>query len=191
MAGLDKRLYDIEKNPCSTTGYTNVIQIKGKHQARLQVPGDGRGGKRKRRQCSLPTTFEKAEDAALYLAWVKTLPLTDWVDGMPPKLTDRKPRTKKPAKPVEPAQAAEPRAEPSMPSAMTMPYGCANQFSNATCAVPGRIAASDAAAWLCAAVQLCYVSGSADNCYIYSLIYYVSYVSRYVQCCVPEPKTYA
>ena len=84
------------------------------------MPGDGRGGKRKRRQCSLPTTFEKAEDAALYLAWVKTLPLTDWVDGMPPKLTDRKPRTKKPAKPVELAQSAEPRAEPSMPSAMTM-----------------------------------------------------------------------
>ena len=120
VAGLDKRLYDIEINPCSTTGFTNVIRIKGKYQARLQVPGDGRGGERKRRQCSLPTTFEKAEDAALYLAWVKTLPRTDWVDGMPPKLTDRKPRTKKPAKPVEPAQAAEPCAEPSMPSAMTM-----------------------------------------------------------------------
>ena len=35
VAALDKRLYDIEINPCSTTGFTNVIRIKGKYQARL------------------------------------------------------------------------------------------------------------------------------------------------------------
>ena len=52
----------------SSTGFVNVIEIKGKFQARLQVPGDGRGGVKKRKQVPLPGLFDKAEDAALYLA---------------------------------------------------------------------------------------------------------------------------
>ena len=36
----------------SQTGYKNVIEIKGKYQARLQVKGDGRGGERTRLQCT-------------------------------------------------------------------------------------------------------------------------------------------
>ena len=120
VADLDKRHYTLEKNPTSITGYTNVIKVKGKFQARLQVPGDGRGGERKRKQYSLPTTFDKAEDAALYLACVKNMEHTDWENGIPPKLTVRKPRTTKPAQPAQPTEAAVPRAEPRMPLATTM-----------------------------------------------------------------------
>ena len=120
VATLDKRRFRLEKNPTSATGYINVIKVKGKFQARLQVPGDGRGGERKRKQYSLPTTFDKAEDAALYLAWVKTNAHTNWENGIPPKLTERKPRTKKPTRPAQPTEAAVPRAEPRMPLAMTV-----------------------------------------------------------------------
>ena len=49
VATLDKRRFRLEKNPTSATGYINVIKVKGKFQARLQVPGDGRGGERKLR----------------------------------------------------------------------------------------------------------------------------------------------
>ena len=40
----------VQESPISATGYTNVIEIEGKYQARLQVKGDGRGGVRKRKQ---------------------------------------------------------------------------------------------------------------------------------------------
>ena len=33
----------LKRSPYSSTGFTNIITIKGKFQARLQVPGDGRG----------------------------------------------------------------------------------------------------------------------------------------------------
>ena len=60
VAELDRRDLIIQKNPTSITGYTNVIKVGKKFQARLQVPGDGRGGTRKRAQYSLPTTFDTA-----------------------------------------------------------------------------------------------------------------------------------
>ena len=37
-------------------------------QVRVQVPGDGRGGVRKRRQVSLPGIFDTAKEAAKYRA---------------------------------------------------------------------------------------------------------------------------
>ena len=111
VATLDKRRFRLEKNPTSATGYINVIKVKGKYQARLQVPGEGRGGQIKRKQCSLPTTFDEAEDAALYLAWVESQDHSDWENGRPPKLTVRKPRTKQPARPAQQADAAVPCAE--------------------------------------------------------------------------------
>ena len=54
----------LKRSVWSKTGSTNVILIKGKFQARLQVPGDGRGGTQKRKQYSLPGLFDTAEDAA-------------------------------------------------------------------------------------------------------------------------------
>ena len=55
----------------SNTGFTNIIKVKGGYQARMQVPGDGRGGTKKRKQCSLPGIFDEAEDAAVWLASYK------------------------------------------------------------------------------------------------------------------------
>ena len=71
----------------SQTGYKNVIEIKGKYQARLQVKGDGRGGERKRKQHSLPGLFDTALEAALYLAFVKQEIMEVMCDenGMPRK----------------------------------------------------------------------------------------------------------
>ena len=53
------------------TGFVNVVEVKGKYQARLQVPGDGRGGSMTRKQHALPGLFglfDTAEDAAVMLA---------------------------------------------------------------------------------------------------------------------------
>ena len=49
----------------------NVVEVKGKYQARLQVPGDGRGGSVKRKQHALPGLFDTAEEAAVMLVAVK------------------------------------------------------------------------------------------------------------------------
>ena len=61
----------LERTPWGKTGFVNVIEVKGKYQARLQVAGDGRGGSTKRKQCSLPGLFDTAEDAAVMLAAYK------------------------------------------------------------------------------------------------------------------------
>ena len=51
--------------------YVNVIEVKGKFQARLQVPGDGRGGSSKRKQYPLPGLFDTPKEAAVLLAIIK------------------------------------------------------------------------------------------------------------------------
>lgn len=74
----------------SATGFAQVIKVKKRYQARLQVPGDRPGGERKRRQYSLPCTFDEAESAlsaAVYLAWVKAHDHPTWEDGIPPTMT--------------------------------------------------------------------------------------------------------
>ena len=62
---------ELERTPWGKTGYVNVVEVKGKYQARLQVPGDGRGGSVKRKQHALPGLFDTAEEAAVMLAVVK------------------------------------------------------------------------------------------------------------------------
>ena len=62
---------ELERTPWNNTGFVNVIKVKNKFQARLQVPGDGRGGERKRKQDALPGLFDTAEDAAISLAAYK------------------------------------------------------------------------------------------------------------------------
>ena len=62
---------ELETSAKSKTGYRNVIKVKNKYQARLQVPGDGRGGMRKRKQYSLPGLFDTAKEAAVLLAVIK------------------------------------------------------------------------------------------------------------------------
>ena len=58
----------LERTPWGRTGFVNVVEVKGKYQARLQAPGDGRGGSMKRKQHALPGLFDTAEDAAVMLA---------------------------------------------------------------------------------------------------------------------------
>ena len=67
----DRDELELERTPWSNTGFVNITKVGGKFQARLQVPGDGRGGIEKRKQCPLPGLFDTAEDAAVLLALVK------------------------------------------------------------------------------------------------------------------------
>ena len=59
-----------KKSVGGSTGFVNVIKVGEWYQARLQIPGDVRGGEKKRKQHSLPGIFKDAEDAALYLAFI-------------------------------------------------------------------------------------------------------------------------
>ena len=116
---------ELERAPCATTGFTNVVYIKGQYQARLQVPGDGRGGIVKRKQCALPGLFPNAEDAAIYLALVKR-DMKAANDGKlvaPPAIDKQhKPRSRQRLQPA--ATQLRPQPEPPqlpMTMAMTTP----------------------------------------------------------------------
>ena len=98
LAMADKAGLLLEKSPYSKTGYTNVIKVRGKYQARLQVKGDA---ERKRYQHPLPGLFETALEAAEYLAIVKRDFGADSVTPPPKQIEHRKPRSKQPeAQPV-------------------------------------------------------------------------------------------
>ena len=87
MATLVDRTNPVpEESRRSKTGYTNVIEVSGKFQARLQVKGDGRGGLQKRRQVAIPGLFDTAKEAAEMLAILeKAGPENLWPGSIPPK----------------------------------------------------------------------------------------------------------
>ena len=112
VAKANRAELDVQRTPWTDIGFVNVIRVGKKFQARLQVPGDGRGGSKKRKQCSLPTLFDTAEEAAVWLAIVKK-EMKERNGGRlcePPKaLKDRKPRKRqleRAAAPVACAAAA-------------------------------------------------------------------------------------
>ena len=88
-----------KKSVGGSTGYVNVIKVGEWYQARLQIPGNGRGGEKKRKQHSLPGIFKEAVDAALYLAFItKDMMEKHGCLVVPPKLDKQhKPRTPKEA----------------------------------------------------------------------------------------------
>ena len=61
----------LERTVWTEIGFVNVQKIGDKFRARLQVPGDGRGGTLKRNQYPVPGIFNTAEDAAVALAITK------------------------------------------------------------------------------------------------------------------------
>ena len=44
IAAEDRSQLQLEQSPWNKTGFVGVIQVGNKYYARLQVPGDGRGG---------------------------------------------------------------------------------------------------------------------------------------------------
>jgi hypothetical protein len=100
VAAASKADLVVQESRGSRTGYTNVIEVRGKYQARLQVKGNGQ---RKRYQHPLPGLFDTALEAAQYLAMLKR----DFgPGGVPPlakQIEQRKLRTKKPQQ-AEPEQ---------------------------------------------------------------------------------------
>ena len=101
---------ELQLAPLSKTGYIGVIVVGLKYQARIQVPGDGRGGTAKRRQYSVPGLFNTAKEAAIVRASIMK-GMKESNDGrliVPPKQNKQhKPRTVK----TQPA-AASPPPEP-------------------------------------------------------------------------------
>ena len=59
---------ELELAPLSKTGHVGVIEVGLKYQAYIQVPGDRRGGTKKRRQYSVPGLFNTAKEAAIIRA---------------------------------------------------------------------------------------------------------------------------
>ena len=117
----------LERSALSKTGFVNVIEVKGKYQARLQVPGDGRGGSKKRKQQALPGFWDTAEDAALYLASFKQdIANNGWSTVEAAAKIDPVDKKHKPRTPKQPAAAAPPLPQPTtttvgMPISMPMP----------------------------------------------------------------------
>ena len=101
VAAADKTGLVLERSPLSATGFTNVIKVRNKFQARLQIKGDGQ---RKRYQHPLPGLFNTAQEAAEYLAILKRDFGAEGVTPPPRQIEQRKPRMRLlPAQPQTPA----------------------------------------------------------------------------------------
>ena len=139
---------ELERTPWNNTGFVNVIKVKNKFQARLQVPGDGRGGSTKRKQHSLPGLFDTAEEAAVMLAIIKREMKASTGGKLfaPPKINKpHKPRTRPAvANPASPMHACAAAAAASGHCS-----GFARGISAAKSAVGARLTASDAALGRC------------------------------------------
>ena len=57
LASIDRSKVEPQRSVWSRTGYTNVIKVGKRYQARYQLPGDGRGGTKKRKQVPLPGLY--------------------------------------------------------------------------------------------------------------------------------------
>ena len=156
----------------SSTGFVNVIVVKGKFQARLQVPGDGRGGVKKRKQVPLPGLFDKAEDRRTIPGIIhKGLPRAGPVGRRSCGDADSS---------RQEAQAED--ASPASSSRAATATACYNHSGNAVAdadAMPafrGRIACPDAASGLLPATLLiCSYYAIAESRY-----HMWSYVFQYV-----------
>ena len=56
VADLNKSKYELKRNPWSAMDFVGVIEVKGKFEAMLQVPGDCRGGERSSTRCQASST---------------------------------------------------------------------------------------------------------------------------------------
>ena len=121
IAAEDRSQLQLERSPWNKTGFVGVIEVGNKYYARLQVPGDGRGGVKKRRQVSLPGPWDTPEDAAVLRAMM-IRGFKESGDGnihSPPKQNKaHKSRADKRAKPSVPAQCTQPVFQPT---AMAVP----------------------------------------------------------------------
>ena len=113
---------ELELAPLSKTGYKGVIEVGLKYQARIQVPGDGRGGTLKRRQYSVPGLFDTAKEAAIIRAAIMKGMKESNAGSLfaPPKQNKQhKPRTVK-TQPAAPAAASPPPGPLQQPVATTV-----------------------------------------------------------------------
>ena len=129
FAAASKAGLVVQESRQSRTGYTNVIEVRGKYQARLQVKGDGQ---RKRYQHPLPDLFDTALEAAQYLAMLKRDFGAEGVTPPPKQIENRKPRKRPLAEPeTQPASTLPPVVLDAVPlqmpavTAMATPIPCA------------------------------------------------------------------
>ena len=168
---LDRDGLVLKRSPLSKTGFVNVIEVKGKYQARLQVPGDGRGGAKKRKQQALPGLFDTAEDAAVYLASFKQgIVANGWSTGEAAAKIDPLDKKHKPRTPMKAASSSRAAAA----TASHHHSGNANICAYAMSGICGRIAAPDAVIGLLPTTCLILLY---DTYGTYSHMYPVVYVS--------------
>ena len=112
----------LQTTPWSETGFVGVIKVKNKFQARVQVPGDGRGGMKKRRQHSLPGLFNTAKEAAeLRAVVIRDMKESSGAVFVPPK-QNKEHKTRKPAAAPKPQPLPPPQPlQLPMATAMAMP----------------------------------------------------------------------
>ena len=136
FAAMDKTGLEVQRNPYSQTGFTNVIEVKGKFQARLHAKSSGI---RKRRQYSIPGLFETAQEAAEYLAMIKRDGLDGLIDeeGIPFKQDKEHRRRKKQSAdiPADTQQEMQAATQP-MPTVIASPLYFAMPHLPVACASP-------------------------------------------------------
>ena len=124
---------ELERTPWGKTKFVNVIEVKGKYQARLQVPGDGRGGSTKRKQYALPGLFDTAEEAAVLLAIIKRDMKAHSGGGLfvPPKQNkSHKPRSQRSKQAMPNTASPVPLQPPQLPvaTAVAVPMPFLNPY---------------------------------------------------------------
>ena len=123
VAKENRAEFMLERTAWNDSGFVNVQKIGNKFRARLQVPGDGRGGNLKRRQYPVPGIFDTAEDAAVALAiTIRDVKASNGGKLVAPPLQN-KPRKPSGKKPLQPVLAAPQHVEAQMPmaTAIAMP----------------------------------------------------------------------
>ena len=110
LAREDRSQLQLERSAWNETGFVGVSKVGKGYQARVNVPGDGRGGSKKRRQHSLPGPFDTAEDAAV----ARALVIKGFKESGDGKIHSPPKQNKKHKPRVQPAKPAQPALEPAM-----------------------------------------------------------------------------
>ena len=179
VAQADKTGLVLERSPYSSTGFTNVIKVKNKYQARLQMKATA---ERKRYQHPLPGLFDTAEEAAEYLAIVKRDFGPDGVEPPPRQNQPSKPRSNQQASKSSASDDATGDRASNVSDRCPKSHGFAHSVCNDARASCGCHAASSAAVlratdrWICCSewcisvhIQPYVTHMNEDNCVIIQL----------------------
>ena len=175
VAKENRAEFMLERTAWNDSGFVNVQKIGNKFRARLQVPGDGRGGNLKRRQYPVPGIFDTAEDAAVALRAG---------DHDPRREGEQRRQVGGPAFAEQAAQAKRQEAVAARAGSAAACrgtdangycHGHAHPIPYVACASRGCVAAPDAASVLCNAAL------SGPKTIVYVLVYVCPKTIAYIK----------